>query len=282
MSVLVACLELVAEELANPINEKKKGKNIRDLVVPYKNKIIRTMDVEMEKYNCIYWYRDARLMNFWEDVRSQCILVYMYDLKKPTDNQKHVESLDKISVYVAELLPQTVAIETKYNVSGVEDLTDSQANIWADSLIVSPVVHIVKPVTCRLVIRYVSNFLAKPTPIKPISTSPPKLVVKASPPVQLKQKGKSSYYLPVSLSPLSNGKLDCRKLSDKHHTNFTVRLKDRFCDCRKWQLTVLPCKHATRCIFKLTKQLEDYIEDCFTMEKYRNLYNYIVHPITAL
>jgi len=37
----------------------------------------------------------------------------MYDLKKPTDNQKHVENLDKISVYVAQLLPQIVAAETK-------------------------------------------------------------------------------------------------------------------------------------------------------------------------
>ena len=35
------------------------------------------------------------------------------------------------------------------------------------------------------------------------------------------------------------------------HTNFTVRLKDKFCDCRKWQLTGLPCKHAGRCIFRM-------------------------------
>jgi len=32
----------------------------------------------------------------------------------------------------------------------------------------------------------------------------------------------------------------------------------------------------------MKQQLEDYMEDCFTVEKYRNLYNHIVHPIAAL
>ena len=104
----------------------------------------------------------VRLTNFWKDVRSKCISIYIYDLKKPSDNQKHVESLDKISVSVAQSLPQIVAIESKKNVrnmsgvedltdsqvaveskqnvrmvSGVEDFIDSQANIWANSLIMS-------------------------------------------------------------------------------------------------------------------------------------------------
>jgi len=35
------------------------------------------------------------------------------------------------------------------------------------------------------------------------------------------------------------------------HTNFTVRLKYKFCDCRKSQLTSLPCKHVARCIFRM-------------------------------
>ncbi|KAJ8448910.1 LOW QUALITY PROTEIN: hypothetical protein Cgig2_030766 [Carnegiea gigantea] len=65
------------------------------------------------------------------------------------------------------------------------------------------------------------------------------------------------------------------------HTNFTVRLQDKFCDYRKWQLTGLLYKHAARCIFRMKQQLEDYVEDCFTVEKYKNLYNHIIHPIAA-
>ena len=38
----------------------KQGKDIRDLVVRYKDKVIRIIDVEMEKYNYIELFRDAR------------------------------------------------------------------------------------------------------------------------------------------------------------------------------------------------------------------------------
>jgi len=146
-------------------------------------------------------------MNFWEDERSKCILIYMYDLKKPFENYKnHVESLDKISAFVAQPLPEKQVVETKENVkklSSVEDLTDSQANIWADSLIMSPAPSS-KLVPHRPMIRSVSYSSAKPTsssqprpsesPSQPISISPPK----GSPKSQLKQKAKSSYYLPLS------------------------------------------------------------------------------------
>ncbi|KAJ8430866.1 hypothetical protein Cgig2_023544 [Carnegiea gigantea] len=227
------------------------GKDIRHLVVYYKDKVIRIIDVEMEKYSCIELFRDARasakelgiefpkLTKFWEDVRSKCIPIYMYDMKKPSNNQKHVESLDQISASAAQSLPQIVAVESKKNVrmvSGVEDLTDSQANIWADSLIVSPAVALVKPVAHRPIIRSVANSPVKPTPssqprpceppqskstslkksckypAKATSTFSPKPTAKASPLVQLKVKGKSSYYLPVSPSPSPHAKADCTSL----------------------------------------------------------------------
>ena len=74
----------------------------------------------------------VRLTKFWEDVRSKCIFIYMYDMKKPSDNKKYIESLDQISASAAQSLPQIVVVESKKNVrmvSGVEDFTDSQANI---------------------------------------------------------------------------------------------------------------------------------------------------------
>ena len=68
----------------------------------------------------------------------------------------------------------------------------------------------------------------------------------------------------------------------KGHTNFTVRLQDKLCDYRKWKLTGLPCKHVARYIFRMKQQLEDYVEDCFIVDKYKNLYNPIVHPMATL
>jgi len=31
----------------------------------------------------------------------------------------------------------------------------------------------------------------------------------------------------------------------------------------------------------MKQQLEDYVDDCFTVDTYRHLYNHIVHPISA-
>ena len=110
-----------------------------------------------------------------------------------------------------DLTDSQVAVESKQNVrmvSGVEDLTNSQANIQADSLIVSPVVPLVKLVPHRPVTRSLANSPAKPTPssqprpsesppqpkstslqklckslAKPTLTSSLKPTAKASPPV---------------------------------------------------------------------------------------------------
>ncbi|KAJ8424848.1 hypothetical protein Cgig2_021276 [Carnegiea gigantea] len=114
-------------------------------------------------------------------------------------------------------------------VSGVEDLTDSQANMWANSWIVSPVVPFVKPVHHRPVIRSLSNSPSKLTasslprpcesppqakltsqqkscrfPAKPISTSSPKPTAKASPLVQLKQKTHHHHPMRKLIVPLYN------------------------------------------------------------------------------
>ena len=212
----------------------------------YKDKIIRIMDVEMERYNCLELFRDARakaneegiefpkyagfryhpphrenqrwhlnvdddwvrLMNFWEDERSKCVPIYMYDLKKPSENQKHVESLDKISTSVAQPLPPKEVVESKGNVkklTTVEDLTNSEAKVWADSMIVSPT-PLAKLVPHRPVTRSISHSPAKATPSsqpsleespsQPISTSLPKV----SPNSLQKQNVKASPQLPLSPS----------------------------------------------------------------------------------
>ncbi|KAJ8428876.1 hypothetical protein Cgig2_021043 [Carnegiea gigantea] len=241
VSVVVACVELMVKEFGNTIEDNKKGKDIRDLVIHYKDKVSRIMDVEIEKFNCIELFRDGRasakesciefskLTKLWEDVRSKCILIYMYDMRKPSDNQKYVESLDQISTCASQSLPQMVAVESKKNVrmvSGVEDLTDS-------SLIVSPTIALVEPVAHKPVTRSVANFPVKPTPssqcrpyesppqlkstslkksckypAKPTSTSSPKPTANVSPPIELKVKDKSSYYLLISPSPSLQSKAD--------------------------------------------------------------------------
>ncbi|KAJ8426924.1 hypothetical protein Cgig2_010442 [Carnegiea gigantea] len=61
-------------------------------------------------------------------------------------------------------------------------------------------------------------------------------------------------------------------------TNFTVKL-EHFCDCKKWHITGLPCKHSARCILRMKGQLQDYCAPWFSTDNYRKLYKNIIHPI---
>jgi len=94
--------------------------------------------------------------------------------------------------------------------------------------------------------------------------------------------GKLVPYVHKKLLQIEMESRNCKNLIHAGHTNFTVRLKDKFCDCRKWQLTGFPCKHAARCILRMKQHTEDYVDDCFTVDMtYKHLYNHIVHPISA-
>lgn len=72
------------------------------------------------------------------------------------------------------------------------------------------------------------------------------------------------------------GKFDVKD----NRKNFVVQLNQRDCVCGKWQLTGIPCKHAARCIARMKRNPEDYVDHCYNVETYRNLYNRIVHPIS--
>ncbi|KAJ8425504.1 hypothetical protein Cgig2_015878 [Carnegiea gigantea] len=63
-------------------------------------------------------------------------------------------------------------------------------------------------------------------------------------------------------------------------TNFTVKLKEHFCNCKKWQITGLPCKRSARCILRMKGQLEDYCAPWFSTDNYRKLYENIIHPLS--
>ncbi|KAJ8419659.1 hypothetical protein Cgig2_009798 [Carnegiea gigantea] len=63
-------------------------------------------------------------------------------------------------------------------------------------------------------------------------------------------------------------------------TNFTVKLEDQFCDCKRWQIIGLHCKHRVRCILRMKGKLEDYCAPWFSTENYRKLYDNIIYPIS--
>lgn len=62
-------------------------------------------------------------------------------------------------------------------------------------------------------------------------------------------------------------------------TIFTIRLQDHYCNYRKWQISGIPCKHATRCILRNIEDLQDYCSHWFTVDYYKKMYDNILHPI---
>ncbi|KAJ8426814.1 hypothetical protein Cgig2_008868 [Carnegiea gigantea] len=64
------------------------------------------------------------------------------------------------------------------------------------------------------------------------------------------------------------------------NTHFKVDLNSGCCDCRVWDISGIPCKHAIRCILTDREDTESYVHDAYTVEKYRAAYDVIIKPIT--
>ncbi|KAJ8437761.1 hypothetical protein Cgig2_009476 [Carnegiea gigantea] len=93
---------------------------------------------------------------------------------------------------------------------------------------------------------------------------------------KIKQKEPAAYQNCLSVVHTGQGEFDVVEGC----TNFTVKLKEHFCDCKKWHITGLPYKHSAKCILRMKGQLEDYCAPWFSIDNYRKLYENIIHPIS--
>ncbi|XP_059650104.1 uncharacterized protein LOC132295849 [Cornus florida] len=58
-----------------------------------------------------------------------------------------------------------------------------------------------------------------------------------------------------------------------------VKLRSRSCDCRGWQISGLPCKHATVAITHKRTYIEQYCDPYFYNETYMRTHSSMIHPI---
>ena len=62
---------------------------------------------------------------------------------------------------------------------------------------------------------------------------------------------------------------------------YRVNIDTKTCSCKSWQMTGIPCSHAFFVILSLEKDPQEYTEQFYTLEFYRNTYvNPIFHPLT--
>ncbi|KAL3528389.1 hypothetical protein ACH5RR_007711 [Cinchona calisaya] len=62
---------------------------------------------------------------------------------------------------------------------------------------------------------------------------------------------------------------------------YIVNLEDRTYSCRKWDLTGIPCPHAISAIWMALKDPVDFVDDCYSMEKYLKCYEPTILPVNG-
>lgn len=65
-----------------------------------------------------------------------------------------------------------------------------------------------------------------------------------------------------------------------HRENtYVVELKFDRCDCRRWQLTGIPCGHAIACFREERIKPEDKLEKIYSLETYMRAYGHNIKPV---
>uniref|UniRef100_A0A2N9ILE3 SWIM-type domain-containing protein n=1 Tax=Fagus sylvatica TaxID=28930 RepID=A0A2N9ILE3_FAGSY len=63
---------------------------------------------------------------------------------------------------------------------------------------------------------------------------------------------------------------------------FVMNLREKSCGCKKWDITGIPCHHAISAILYQRGKIEDYVDLCYTIEKYKKSYKPIIHPVPSM
>lgn len=60
---------------------------------------------------------------------------------------------------------------------------------------------------------------------------------------------------------------------------FVVDIKNKQCDCRRWQLIGIPCNHAISCLRHERIKPEDEVSFCYTIQSFKQAYMFNIMPV---
>jgi hypothetical protein len=69
---------------------------------------------------------------------------------------------------------------------------------------------------------------------------------------------------------------------DYRQQNFVVNLREKTCGCKKWDISGIPSHHAIFAILHEGSKIEDYVNHCYTIEKYKKSYEPIIHHVPSM
>lgn len=68
---------------------------------------------------------------------------------------------------------------------------------------------------------------------------------------------------------------ECGKVKDTK-TIMVVDLKSRSCICREWDISRIPCVHASATILGDNENVDDYVSEYYYVETYKKMYNHVI------
>ncbi|KAH6833345.1 hypothetical protein C2S53_005462 [Perilla frutescens var. hirtella] len=85
--------------------------------------------------------------------------------------------------------------------------------------------------------------------------------------------------LATKYTPLKSSHLLYEVSSNKDGTRYSVNLEQMTCDCRRWDISGIPCTHAISAINAEGLDPEDFVNHCYSVETYTNVYNHAIMPM---
>ncbi|XP_058783990.1 uncharacterized protein LOC131658743 [Vicia villosa] len=66
-----------------------------------------------------------------------------------------------------------------------------------------------------------------------------------------------------------------------NNQEFIVDIANKSCSCNFWELVRIPCRHAVSALSYRKQTPEDFVDECYTREKYAKCYGFSVSPING-
>ncbi|XP_051113719.1 uncharacterized protein LOC127239558 [Andrographis paniculata] len=64
-------------------------------------------------------------------------------------------------------------------------------------------------------------------------------------------------------------------------SQYTINLREKTCTCKQWQLNGIPCKHVISAISNQREEIQDYIDEYYSVETYIKVYAPAIMAVTS-
>ena len=186
----------------------------------------------------------------------------------------HMAELKKLSPPAYEYLskiPVTTWSRSKFTKNLKSDLIVNNLSECFNSYILDardkPILTILDTIRRKLMRRFQVN-----------RASIAKMSEKLCPKIQVKVKKAGVKAIEYLLMYSGEGKYKV----DYRQQQFVVNLREKTCGCKKWDIIGIPCHHVISAILHQGSKIEDYVEHCYTIEKYKKSYEPIIHLMPSI